>query len=127
LRTFWGMLAFNMKTSKFLCVVLGLSLTVSAAGLVGCASTSDRSRTRGQYHEDKKLADNVKDALKHDPIYKYPNVDVSVNRGKVQLSGFAATEPQKAEAARVTSGVQGVTQVENSISLTTPVEAAEHH
>ena len=75
---------------------------------------------------DKKLANQTQDALKGDPIYKYPDVTVNVYRGRVQLSGYVVTEAQIAEAAKVASGVKGAIQVENDLLLTTEGTVASH-
>ena len=99
---------------KFLCAVAYTSLAISVLGLTGCAS-GDRFRTAGQYDQDREIAGNIKDALSRAPVYKYPDVAVSVYQGRAQLSGFVATEAQKNQATQIASQVPGVMQVENNL------------
>jgi hyperosmotically inducible periplasmic protein len=105
------------KTFRYLRAGLLLAVTVGTIGLFGCASSPDRSRTAGQFKEDKKLASNIQDALTHASVYKYPDVTVTAYRGRVQLSGFVTTEGQKEEAAKIASQTPGVAQVENNLLL----------
>lgn len=95
-----------------------MTATVSLAVLVGCAS-SRYERTTGEFVDDQLLERRVSHALGAQPVYKYPDVHVHAYRGVVQLSGFAATEPQRAAATEIARRVRGVAEVENAISLAT--------
>jgi hyperosmotically inducible protein len=106
------------NTNKIMSLVLGLSLLTSAAvgTFTGCAA-SDNSRSTGQYMDDKTLQRQVHDALRDNAEYKFDNVNVDVYRGTVQLSGFVQTGDQKSQAKEITKNIQGVTDVENNITV----------
>lgn len=98
---------------------LGLCLLLAGATgafFTGCAG--DRyERSTGQYIDDKSLSVRVHNALADNPDYKFDDVRVNVFRGTVQLSGFVNSSEQKARAADITRGVQGVERVHNNINL----------
>ncbi|MEO6001873.1 MAG: BON domain-containing protein [Opitutus sp.] len=95
-------------------------LAVGAAGLVslptGCAGTATRQST-GEYVDDATITAKVKAAFVKDEVVKAMQVDVTTFKGNVQLSGFVDTAEQKARAAQVAAGVEGVTNVTNNISV----------
>ena len=94
-------------------------LAVGAAGLslpTGCAGTATRQST-GEYVDDAAITAKVKAAFVKDEVVKAMQVDVTTFKGNVQLSGFVDTAEQKARAAQVASGVEGVTNVTNNISV----------
>jgi hyperosmotically inducible periplasmic protein len=104
----------NKIVSLALC--LGLLTTAAVGTFAGCAS-SDNSRSTGQYIDDKTLQREVHDALKDNAEYKFDNVNVDVYRGTVQLSGFVQNSDQKSQAKDIAKNVQGVTDVENNITV----------
>src|SRR5689334_15497279 len=83
----------------------------TAAGTPGTVVKGTRTET--QLSGDEQLARQVRSTLDSDPAYKFPNVNVSVFKGVVQLSGFAATTDQKGRAADLAKTVGGVRDVEN--------------
>ena len=86
-----------------------------AAGIVSCAK--DPYRTSGRVMDDRSTTTRVKSALNKNPVYKFPNVDVNTYNGVVQLSGFVHRDEQKAVAAEMTQGIEGVREVINNISI----------
>ena len=98
---------------------LGLATTGAVGMFTGCSSSST-SRSTGQYIDDKTTAQSVRHALGSNTQYKFDQVSVSVYRGDCQLSGFVPTEAQKAQAADIAKGVQGVSSVENNITVRSP-------
>ena len=78
-------------------------------------NTSERSA--GRQIDDRIVNSRVKDALDDAPVYKFPEVRVMTYAGVVQLSGFVATDDQKAKAAELARKVEGVHEVINNISL----------
>lgn len=72
-----------------------------------------------QYGADKHLANQVQDALKKDPLYKFPDVSVTVYRDKVQLGGVVNVPEQRRAAIKDASGVPGVLSVEDNMMVTT--------
>lgn len=63
------------------------------------------------------LAARVKRALEDEAKVQAAAIDVTVDDGKVTLWGTAASDDERARAARVASRVQGVKAVENKIAV----------
>src|SRR5213593_1910284 len=104
------------KTLKALGLVLCLGSLSLAGGLTGCAG--DRyNKSTGQRLDDNRTAERVKEALEHDPQFKYDGVNVVAFKGVVQLSGFVNTKAQKSSAGDVAKKVEGVREVENNITV----------
>ncbi len=100
-----------------LCLVLCIGLSTAAvATFTGCAG-NQTDRSTGQYIDDKSITMRVQRALGDNPEYKFSDVNVDVFRGTVQLSGFVNTSDQKSKAADIAKGVQGVTDVQNKITV----------
>lgn len=97
-------------------LVLSLAVAATLAGLAGCACpTSDR--TAGRVIDDRKVTGKVKHALANEPVYKYEDVTVTTHNGIVQLSGWATTDDQRAQAGQIASRTEGVYDVINNISI----------
>jgi hypothetical protein len=111
----------NMKIQRNgLCWLLCLGLSLAAASaFTGCAG-NQYDRSTGQYIDDKSLTVRVHDALHDNSEYKFDNVNVNVFRGTVQLSGFVDNADQKTKAVEIAKGVQGVQNVEDSITVKSP-------
>jgi hyperosmotically inducible periplasmic protein len=78
-------------------------------------------RTVGRATDDAVIAAKVKSELAADSgLATATNVNVEVNRGVVQLSGFVASVTQKQEAEQIARQVAGVTEVRNSIEVQAP-------
>jgi hyperosmotically inducible protein len=106
----------NIKV-KGMCMLLSLGLSVGTVAVVtGCAG-NQYDRSTGQYIDDKSLTVRVNSALADNPDYKFSDVNVTIFRGTVQLSGFVNTSDQKSKAGEIAKGVQGVVAVENNISV----------
>ncbi|HTL18372.1 MAG TPA: BON domain-containing protein [Patescibacteria group bacterium] len=90
------------------------ALLAVCIGVSGCHSAD---RTTGQAINDKMIGFNVNHALSADPVLKYPDVKVNVYNGNAQLTGFVNTDEQRTRAAQIASGVPGVTQVINEITI----------
>jgi osmotically-inducible protein OsmY len=97
---------------------LGLSIAAATA-FNGCAG-NQYDRSTGQYIDDKSLTVRVHDALHDNSEYKFDNVNVNVFRGTVQLSGFVDNADQKTKAVEIAKGVQGIQNVEDSITVKSP-------
>lgn len=99
------------------CLLLGISLALgTVVAMDGCAGNK-YDRSTGQYIDDKSLTIRVHHALSENPDYKFNDVNVTVFRGTVQLSGFVNNSDEKSRAGDIAKGVQGVTGVENNISV----------
>lgn len=100
--------------SMALCV--GLLTTGVVGTLTGCAGNAN-TRSTGQYVDDKSLQHQVSEALENNPQYKFDQVNVDVYHATCQLSGFVDTQAQKKKAGEIAKGVQGVTSVDNNITV----------
>jgi hyperosmotically inducible periplasmic protein len=104
------------RTFKALALMACLGALPLVGGLAGCAG--DRyNQSTGQHIDDNRTAERVKEALAHDPQYKYDGVNVVAFKGVVQLSGFVNTKAQKSTAGDVAKKVEGVREVENNITV----------
>lgn len=102
---------FNRKHNiRIIPVALALSL------LIGCAATPTQESS-GQYIDDSAITTKVKAALLRDPQVSGLAINVDTFKGTVQLSGFANSELERRQAAALAKSVEGVTAVQNRISL----------
>lgn len=113
----------SMTTTR-LQILATTALLALGFGATGCRTSSDRSA--GQAINDKMTAMSVNHALSSDSVMKFPDVKVNVYNGAAQLTGFVNNDEQRAKAAEIASGVQGVSQVINEIAIKpTPTGRAE--
>lgn len=94
-----------------LIVCLGLGVAVLNTG---CAGNREH-RSTGTYIDDKSVEARVKSDLLADPDVKGLAVNVEVNNGRVQLSGFVDSLAQKNRAAELARNVKGVQYVKNDL------------
>lgn len=106
-----------MKTNQVCSRVAGGIAATMLLVTAGCMHNTTYERTTGEYFDDQQLDRRVSHALNNQPVYKFPDVHVHAYRGVVQLSGFVATEQQKAAATEIAERVRGVDRIENSITL----------
>jgi len=103
--------------------ILGAALAGAIAVLgAGCgpkeqAATAPATTTVGTEIDDTVLTTKVKSALFADPDIKSFDLKVETRKGAVQLSGFVNNQEQVERAIAATRAVEGVTSVENGISL----------
>ena len=102
--------------SMALCFGLLTTGVVGTLTLTGCAGSSN-TRSTGQYIDDKTLQRQVRSSLSDNGEYKFDQVNVDLYRGTCQLSGFVDTQAQKNKAGDIAKGVQGVTSVDNNITV----------
>lgn len=88
------------------------ALLVTAVLVVSCSTTAPRSSA--QTRADEALAGRVYAALNADPIYFFRHVDVSVDNGVADLSGYVWSTDALYRARRIARAVPGVTQVVTS-------------
>jgi hyperosmotically inducible protein len=95
------------------------SLLVLVAGfaalLSGPVHAADQSA--GQVIDDSSITTQVKAGLLDNKGTKSLSINVESYKGTVQLSGFVASEAEKATAGKVAEGVKGVTRVVNSVAV----------
>jgi osmotically-inducible protein OsmY len=80
--------------------------------LAGCSTTAPRSPA--QTAGDRAVADRVYAALDADPTYFYRHVDVRVEDGVADLSGYVWSADALYQARQIVSQVSGVTRVVTS-------------
>lgn len=78
----------------------------------------DANRSTGQAVDDTVIAAKVKGEIAGKAgLGTAADVNVEVNSGVVELSGFVPTAAEKAKAGEIASGINGVKNVENNIAL----------
>jgi osmotically-inducible protein OsmY len=87
----------------------------TAATLAACASVPPKSPE--QERADAATAERVYAALEGNPIYYFRDVEVSVDYGVVQLSGYVWTTDALYRAQEIVRKVPGVTGVQNAMEL----------
>jgi hyperosmotically inducible periplasmic protein len=101
-------------------VVIASAALLGGSYLAGCASpgSNPQSRTAGQAVDDAAITARVKAALAREAgVGKAMDVNVTTNRGVVQLSGFVDSRDVADRAASVARGVDGVQSVRNDIQI----------
>lgn len=98
-------------------VVLTSSVTVLASSLAAsCATVPPPSYT--ETAADRALANRVYMALNDDPIYFFRHVDVRVDNGVANLSGYVWSSDAIYRARKIARSVPGIQQVvTNSLEL----------
>jgi len=109
-----------MKTIRlyYIMAVTTVGFLCLSAGMIGCKQEKETvARTGTEQQVDDALTEQVKTAFKNSLAFKFPDVQVVVFKGKVQLNGFVSSEDQKSSAESIAKGIPGVVEVENNISL----------
>lgn len=95
---------------------VGAYAVLATAGLlVACASSPPKSSE--QERADAATAERVLAALEADPIYYFRDVEVSVDYGVAQLSGYVWTTDALYAAQGIARRVPGVTGVKDTLEL----------
>jgi hyperosmotically inducible protein len=93
-----------------------LSLALVLTAVVGCAAT-DQKRSTGEVMDDTSIATRTKTALLADSDTDGLNIDVEVDRAKVQLNGFVDTQFQVDRAGEIARSIEGVVSVQNNLQV----------
>jgi hyperosmotically inducible protein len=101
-----------MKTQNYLL----LSLALACLALGACAASGPH-RSTGQVLDDTTIATRTKTALLADSTTDGLNIDVEVDRDKVQLNGFVDSQVQVDRAGEIARSVPGVASVENNLQV----------
>lgn len=114
-----------MRTDRKL-FILGVTLAAATSVLTaGCGNRQDAppaaaaKTTVGTEIDDTVVTAKVKSALLADADIKSFDLKVETRKGTVQLSGFVDNQSQIERAIAATRAVEGVTSVENGITLKT--------
>jgi hyperosmotically inducible periplasmic protein len=100
-----------MKTRQIL--IAAMTAAALLAG-TGCAVTRGQE-TVGAYVDDATLTTRVKAKFAEDKTVSAMSISVETLKGVVQLSGFAKSSDEKAQAERLARATSGVTSVRNDI------------
>ncbi|RJG04301.1 BON domain-containing protein [Noviherbaspirillum sedimenti] len=92
----------------------GASESSSASGSYGNGSLTQRAE-RGI--EDSVITTKAKTALLADTTVKGTDIHVETNKGVVSLSGMVDTERQRERAASIVKGIDGVSSVDNKMTV----------
>lgn len=96
--------------------IAAITLALSVALLSACASTAKTEGT-GEYVDDTMVTTKVKSAMLNEPGLNSGEINVETFKGRVQLSGFVATQGDINKAVTVARNVKGVTSVSNDMKL----------
>ena len=91
-------------------------LVIALLGTAGCAVTSGQSSV-GQYVDDATITTRVKTRFAEDPKVSAMRISVETLNGTVQLSGFAKSNAEKAQAEYLARNTKGVRAVKNDITV----------
>ncbi len=97
-----------------------IATTRAVAGVTGVEngiSLKTGNATVGNAVDDGIITTKVKSALLADPSIKSSDIAVVTRKGEVQLSGFVNNQTQIDLAIALTRKVEGVTRVDNEMSI----------
>jgi len=86
------------------------------AALGGCAG-SGKSRSTGEVMDDTSIAARTKSALLADPVTDGLNIDVEVDRDRMQLNGFVDSQAQIDRAGEIARTISGIVSVQNNLKV----------
>ncbi len=97
-------------------IALASAIAITAIYATGCAVVRDQQPV-GSYIDDATITTQVKARFAEDPNVSAMAIQVETLKGTVQLSGFAKTASERANAEMIAKKVSGVKSVQNSISV----------
>jgi hyperosmotically inducible protein len=93
-----------------------ISLALVCLALGACAASGPH-RSTGQVLDDTSIATRTKSALLADSTTDGLNIDVEVNKDKVQLNGFVDSQAQVDKAGEIARSISGVASVDNNLKV----------
>jgi hyperosmotically inducible protein len=111
-----------MHINKLLLVGTAVAGVLALLLVSGCGNNQDQASapaktTVGTKIDDAVVTSKVKSALFADPEIKSFDLKVETRKGEVQLSGFVDSQTQIDRALSTTRGVEGVSGIENRVTL----------
>jgi hyperosmotically inducible periplasmic protein len=97
--------------------LLALMLAASAAVAVGGCAVARDQQSVGSYLDDTAITTKVKARFAEDKAVSAMAISVETLKGTVQLSGFAKTAAERAQAERIARDTSGVVSVKNDIAI----------
>lgn len=95
-------------------VMIGI-LGVSLMSLTACESMT--GKTAGQTVDDATVTASVQKKLMGDKLSNFARISAGTDRGVVTLRGMVSSEEEKSRAEDLARQVDGVTRVENILSI----------
>lgn len=93
-----------------------LSLTLLLLAVGGCSGYG-KNRSTGEYLDDTSIATRTKSALLASSETHGLDIDVEVDRNRVQLNGFVDSQAQVDRAGEIARSISGVSSVENNLQV----------
>lgn len=103
-----------MRTFRPITLVLVAALSVGT--ITGCAVVRDQ-QTMGAYVDDAAITTAVKAKFVEDKTVDAGAINVQTLNGTVNLSGFAKSGAERAQAERLAREVKGVRDVRNTLAV----------
>lgn len=97
-------------------LVLAAASTLALVQVTGCAVARDQ-QTVGAFIDDATVTTRVKARLAEDPVVSAAAIKVETLNGTVQLSGFAKSSLERAQAETLARSTPGVQSVRNDIII----------
>jgi len=97
-------------------IALASALAITAVTFSGCAVVRDQ-QSAGSYVDDATITTRVKARFADDPAVSALAIQVETMKGQVQLSGFAKSSAERANAETIAKAVPGVTRIINNITV----------
>ncbi len=101
---------------SFTTVAAVLAAVVGTGQVAGCAVARDQQSV-GSYIDDTTITTQVKARFAEAPTVSAMAISVETLKGTVQLSGFAKSTDERAQAERIARDVSGVAAVKNNIAV----------
>ncbi len=92
-------------------------MLASASLTLGACAASGPHRSTGEMVDDTTIAARLKTSLLADSTTDGLNIDVEVDRQKVQLNGFVDTQAQVDRAGQIARSTPGVASVNNQLRV----------
>jgi len=96
--------------------ILKVSLAAALLSLAACAAT-ENSRSTGEVIDDAAIAGKIKTSLVADSTTDAVDIDVEVDKGKVQLNRVVDEADERTRAAEIARQTEGVVSVVNNLQI----------
>jgi len=97
-------------------IALASALAITVLYSTGCAVVRDQQSV-GSYVDDATVTTQVKARFANDPAVSAMAIQVETMKGQVQLSGFAKSSAERANAETIAKAVPGVSRIINNITV----------
>lgn len=105
-----------MNVSTWKQAVATSLVTAALLVIVGCAGNGN-TRSTGETLDDASIATRLKASLLADSMTDGLEIDVEVDRGRVQLNGFTDSDEEIEKAGEIAESIEGVVSVDNNLRV----------